>query len=238
VEQFITARDAQLWVSVEGFGVPVLLISGGPGCCDYLEPVAALLNGHAQTIRFDARGCGRSSPVSEFTFEASLADVERIREFIGAERWIVAGHSAGADLALAYAVEFPERLHGFVCLSGGRVIDDRSWHAAYSAARAAGLEPELDYAYPPNMDANRALSASWKAYCRRPDLWREIAQIQTQALFVYGAQDIRPSWPIEQVATLIPNADLMMLETAAHNLWQTHAEELGEALRGFVSKFR
>jgi proline iminopeptidase len=237
VEQVLTAGAAKLWVSVAGAGSPVLLISGGPGCCDYLEPVAELLGGYAQTIRFDARGCGRSSPVGEYTLEASLADLERIREFIGVGRWIVAGHSAGADLALAYAIEFPERLHGVVAISGGRLVDDRSWHAAYAAARDAGLEQDIGYAYPPNMEANRALNAAWKAYCRRPGLWRDVAQIQVPALFIYGAKDIRPSWPIEQVAALVPNAELLMLETAGHNLWLTHADELGEALRGFVSKF-
>ena len=237
VERFVEASEASLWVALEGEGVPVLLVSGGPGCCDYLEPVARLLTGHAQTVRFDARGCGRSSPVSEYTLEASLADLERIRGFMGVDRWIVAGHSAGADLALAYAIEFPERLHGVVAISGGRLVDDRSWHAAYAAARDAGLEREIDYTYAPNMDANRALNAAWKAYCRRPGLWRDIAQIQVPALFIYGAKDIRPSWPIQQVAALIPNAELFMLETAGHNLWLTHAEELGEALRGFVSKF-
>ena len=238
MEDFVIAGDTRLWVSVEGTGVPVLLISGGPGCCDYLQPVAELLRGHARTIRFDARGCGRSSPVSEYSVEASLTDLESIRESIGAEQWIVAGHSAGADLTLAYAMQFPDRLHGFVCVSGGRVVDDRSWHAAYASARDAGREPDLDYAYPPNMEANRALNASWKAYCRRPSLWRDLARIQTPALFIYGAQDIRPSWPVEQVAALVPHAELLMLETAAHNLWLTHPAELGEALRNFVSRFR
>lgn len=39
--------------------------------------------------------------------EACLADLEAIREDYGIERWIVAGHSSGADLALAYALHYP-----------------------------------------------------------------------------------------------------------------------------------
>ena len=233
----VTSGDAELWVSVEGSGVPVLLISGGPGCCDYLEPVAALLRGHAKTIRFDARGCGRSSAASEYTVETSLADIERIREFVGAERWVVVGHSAGAEMALTCAMQFPGRVLGFACLAGGRVVDDRSWQPEYAAGRDAGLEPELDFAYPPNMDANRALNAAWKAYCRRPRMLREISQVRAPAVFVYGAQDIRPSWPAEQLAALLPDAEFVMLEEAGHNLWLTHAEELGERLRGFVGRF-
>jgi proline iminopeptidase len=185
-------------------------------------------------VRFDPRGSGRSSAATTYTLEGSLADVECLRSHFGIDKWIVAGHSAGADLALAYALRFPERTLAFICLSGGRIHDDRSWHAAYAAARDAGLEVELDYAYPPNLEVNRQLNAEWKAYIKRPDLLKDIAQLGLPALFVYGADDIRPSWPVEQLARLLPNARMEMLQGAAHNLWLTHAEALGTLLRGFV----
>ena len=43
-EQFVNSDGAQLWTLVQGQGVPVVLCNGGPGCCDYLAPVAAMLD--------------------------------------------------------------------------------------------------------------------------------------------------------------------------------------------------
>jgi proline iminopeptidase len=235
VETYIESGEIRLWTTADGSGVPVLLISGGPGCCDYLEPVAALIDG-AQTIRFDARGCGRSSLSPCYTLSHSLADLEAIRRHYGIEHWIVLGHSAGADLALAYAVQHPNRAAAIACLSGGRIHNDRDWHAVYVEGRDAGREAPLDYAYPYNPDVNAQLNAEWHAYTRHPGLLRELANLATPALFVYGSDDIRPSWPIEQVAHLLPNAHWRLLPGAGHNLWLSHAESLRQLLNGFLSE--
>lgn len=234
METFVEAGAGRLWTVTEGEGVPVVLCPGGPGCCDYLAPVARLLDEVARTVRYDPRGCGRSAPAGEYTVADAVADLEAIREHYGFERWVVAGHSWGADLALAYTLEHPDRVAGFVCISGGRVHDDREWHRIYAERRDAGLEAPLDYAYPPNMDVNRELAADWKRYIKRPGLLRDLARIERPGLFVYGERDIRPSWPVEQVAALIPGARLHLLEGAAHNLWLTHGEEVGGLLREFV----
>jgi proline iminopeptidase len=65
-------------------------------------------------------------------------------------------------------------------------------------------------------------------------LLKEIAHLDCPALFVYGDQDIRPSWPVEQIAQLLPNASLAMIEGADHHLWVTHAEAMKRLLRGFI----
>lgn len=231
----VPANGAELWVADSGgAGVPVVLISGGPGCCDYLEPVADLLASVARTVRFDARGCGRSSPVTTFGLEDAMADLEAIRKHLGVERWVVIGHSAGAEMALLYAMQHPDHTLGAAALAGGRMVDDRSWHAAYAQGRDAGREAPLDFAYPPNMEANRQLNLAWKAYTKQPSLYRELAAIQTPTLFVYGSEDIRPAWPAEQAANVI-GARFVMLEGAGHHLWKTHAGALRRELQSFLA---
>ena len=96
-ELFVTSDDARLWTIAQGSGIPIVLCNGGPGCCDYLAPVAAMLGDIAQVIRFEARGCGRSDAVPPYPIATCLADLEMIRQRYAIERWIVGGHSAGAD---------------------------------------------------------------------------------------------------------------------------------------------
>jgi proline iminopeptidase len=233
-EQFVNSGNARLWTITQGSGIAIVLCNGGPGCCDYLGPVAALLDDHAQVIRFEARGCGRSDAVSPYTIETCLADLEAIRQHYGIERWIVGGHSAGADLALAYTLAYPEHVLGCICISGGRIHNDRDWHRIYSERRDQGLETLPPFDYPPNLEVNAAVNRSWKEYIHRPSLLYELAHLDRPALFVYGEHDIRPSWPVEQVARLLPKASFQMIAGADHHMWVTQAEELKALLRAFV----
>jgi proline iminopeptidase len=235
-EQFVNSDGARLWTVAQGDGISVVLCNGGPGCCDYLAPVGAMLDDMTQVIRFEGRGCGRSDPQPHYTFETCLNDLEAVRQHYGVERWIVGGHSAGADLALAYTLAYPERVLGFICISGGRIHNDREWHRIYSDRRDQGLETLPPFDYPPNLEVNTQVNRSWKEYIQRPSLLKEIAQLDRPALFLYGERDIRPSWPVEQVAQLLPNVSFQMIVGADHHIWMNHAEELRKALRGFIQQ--
>jgi proline iminopeptidase len=58
----VRLRDgAELWTAVSGTGPPVVCLHGGPGLWDYLGSLAALLDDTFTVIRFEQRGCGRSS---------------------------------------------------------------------------------------------------------------------------------------------------------------------------------
>ena len=98
-------------------GDPVLLLHGGPGTgCSpaqrrFFDP------GHYRAVLFDQRGAGRSRPQGEIvenTTRHLVADIERLRQHLGIERWLVFGGSWGSTLALAYAEAHPERVRGLV----------------------------------------------------------------------------------------------------------------------------
>ena len=234
-ERMMEINGAELWVAEQGTGQPLLLCNGGPGCCDYLAPIASMVDDLARVYRFEPRGCGRSSTVGPYNVETCIADLDALRDALGHDRWAVGGHSWGAFLALAYALEYPERVTRLIYLSGAGIQNDRRWHAAYAAGRDAGREPVLDFAYPPNMAVNRAGNDSTYAYCQRPDLLRRIAALDVPTLAVSGSEDIRPAWPVEQIAHLLPDARFELIEGAGHNLWLTHADELRSLLRAFLA---
>ena len=81
---------------------------------------------------------------------------------------------------------------------------------------------------------NKQLNRSCKSYIQNPTLLRTISRLRVPALFVYGDKDIRPSWPVEQVANLMPNAHLEFIEGAEHIIWFSHPNELESILRNFV----
>jgi proline iminopeptidase len=80
-------------------------------------------------VLVDQRGSGRSTPpsssptvdLSANTTTHLIGDLERLREHLGIERWLVYGQSWGTTLGLAYAERHPERVSemvlGAVCLT-------------------------------------------------------------------------------------------------------------------------
>ena len=58
-ERFVDSDGPRLWTVSQGVGHPVILCNGGAGCCDYLGPLAAMIDDLCRVIRFEQRGCGR-----------------------------------------------------------------------------------------------------------------------------------------------------------------------------------
>lgn len=118
VEEFVDANGAALWTATRGDGEPVLLVHGGPGICDYLEPVANMLGDMATVHRYEQRGCGRSEEVEPIDIETLVADIDELRVTWGHERWALVGHSWGATLSLLYALAHPGRVSKLAYVSG------------------------------------------------------------------------------------------------------------------------
>ncbi len=86
------------------------------------------------------------------------------------------------------------------------------------------------------MEVNKQLSRSWKSYIQNPYLLLAISRLRVPALFVYGEHDIRPSWPVKQVAQLLPFARFELIKRAEHVIWFSHQDELRRLLREFVDE--
>jgi proline iminopeptidase len=230
-EHYVTSADARLWSTVSGTGIPLLMFNGGPGCDDYLAPVAALIDDVARVIRFEPRGCGRSDWDGQYDLDTLLQDVEALRQAYGVQQWIVAGHSAGVDMALAYALRYPDKTVGLIGIAGGKVVDDRQWSATYHARLETVGEDCGGQEFSADPDVNRLGNASWRAFCRRPTLLRELATLPVPCVFINAAEDIRPNWPTQQLAELIPHGQYIEIAGAAHYVWLTHAPQLQLAMR-------
>lgn len=98
-------------------GRAALALHGGPGGGLSPEMRRFFDPDRYRVVLMDQRGCGRSTPhaeIAENTTWDLVADIERVREKLGIEKWLVFGGSWGSTLALAYAIKHPERVAGLV----------------------------------------------------------------------------------------------------------------------------
>jgi proline iminopeptidase len=98
-------------------GQPVVFLHGGPGggispnYRRYFDPEAY------RVVLFDQRGAGQSTPhanLEDNTTWHLVSDIERLREHLGIESWMVFGGSWGSTLSLSYAQTHPQRARQLV----------------------------------------------------------------------------------------------------------------------------
>lgn len=103
-------------------GVPALILHGGPGSGFSATTRRFFDPDRYRIIGFDQRNAGRSRPSAaepavDLTTNTTwhlVDDIERLRVFLGVERWVLYGASWGVTLGLAYAETHPERVRAAV----------------------------------------------------------------------------------------------------------------------------
>jgi proline iminopeptidase len=119
---------------------PLILLHGGPGF-DHTElhPWMDTLSDTFRLIYVDERGQGRSDRVdpSTLSLHRFAEDVTKLAGAIGLERYALLGHSFGAFITLAHAVEFGDASHYII--SGGTASFTKT--APEIQASLASFEP-------------------------------------------------------------------------------------------------
>jgi proline iminopeptidase len=145
-------------------GKPVVHVHGGPGSGTSTGPRRGFDPRAYRIVIFDQRGCGRSTPsaadpdtdMSVNTTPHLVADMERLRDHLGIDRWMMHGGSWGSTLILAYAEQHPERVSDVVIIGatttrrsevawlyhGVARFFPRQWQAFVSAVPEAEAPPD------------------------------------------------------------------------------------------------
>lgn len=101
---------------------PVLMLLHGSNADIHTwQPWVDRLKADYRVIRFDQRGHGLTGPApdGDYRVDAFVADVDAVADRLGLERFVLAGNSMGGGIAMAYAIEHPERLAGLVLVDAG-----------------------------------------------------------------------------------------------------------------------
>ena len=107
--------DIQLHYIDQGQGQPLILLHGNGESCNYFEHQISCFSENYRVIAIDTRGHGQSPRgQSSFTIKQFAEDLNDFMDEKGMEKAILLGFSDGGNIALTFALKYPDRVEKMV----------------------------------------------------------------------------------------------------------------------------
>lgn len=138
-------------------GIPVLFVHGGPGGGSDSKSRCFFDPEVYRIIVFDQRGAGKSTPHAELTDNTTsllIEDIEKIRQHLNIEAWVLFGGSWGSTLSLLYAQAYPEHVLELI-LRGIFLCREMDLHWLYQDGASRLFPDEWQHYVKPVPEAQR-----------------------------------------------------------------------------------
>ncbi|WP_290690540.1 MULTISPECIES: alpha/beta fold hydrolase [unclassified Haematobacter] len=248
-------NGVDLHYEIGGEGPPLLLISGLGQNALVWSGVIARFRERFRTIVFDNRGTGRSDvPPGPYTIDAMADDAAGLIRHLGLGPTAVVGWSLGGSVAQSLLIRHGELLHCCVLLNAfpNYTPVQHYWLDALIALRRSAAPPEakvalsLPWALSPLILSDHARTAAYvqhvlsnpwptghegyeaqAAGLRVYDSTSGLGSVNTPTMVLCGAEDIlTPIAQSDQIARLIPGADLRVMGKGGHSMVVDYPEEV------------
>jgi haloalkane dehalogenase len=225
--------------------------------------LAALASAGHRALALDLPGFGDSSPDPPGTWARHVEAIERFRSEIGLDRVVLAVHDTGGGIGLRWACDHPDAVAGLVITNTG-FFPDYEWHEIAKTMRIEGQGEALVDSLSRGALATlfdevssgideRAVDEYWKAFStaggRRGmlELYRsfdldelkpyqgKLSELEVPALILWGQRDnYLPLDYATRFAGEIPGAELVLLESARHFLFEDEPERCAQEVIDFL----
>lgn len=120
--KFYTIDGYKINVEILGKGKPIFFLPGGPGNShDYMQGNFGQYYKTNTVVFFDWLGRGKSDDaksVEEYSVEADVELIEKLRKILGFDKISLVGHSYGTVPAQAYAIKYKNNVDKLVLIAG------------------------------------------------------------------------------------------------------------------------
>ncbi len=254
--------DGDLWWEECGEGPPLMMVAGLGGVGGYWNPNIPAFASRYRVIRHDQRGTGKSSRTRVASIEQMAADAAALIDHLGLRDVAWLGHSTGGAIGVSLALDYPGRI-GRLIINSSTSCGDAYRRKLFSVRRLlhSRVGPEAYAAftslllYPPWwINQNAALLETEEARAAASlgapevqesrldailafDRRSELKRLDIPTLVICAKDDLlTPSYFSKELASLIPNAKLDLLETGGHACSRTMMDVFNKTVLDFLSE--
>lgn len=262
--QINTVRgDKKIHFQVSGAGPAIVLLHGFLESGEVWKHFVRRLSREFQVVTIDLPGFGASDTLGHtHSMDEMAAIVHKILKSIDISSCIMAGHSMGGYVTLAYAEKYPRTLKGFVLFHSQAAADSKE--ARSNRDRTIGLVDKDHHGFIKNFipdlfdpgnvkkfskeigqlkdladkTSKEGIVAALEGMKIRPDRQHVLLNSRVPVLFIIGKNDKRI--PMEAVIpqTLLPeHSEILLLDHVGHMGFIEASERTFQSLRAFAAKF-
>jgi 3-oxoadipate enol-lactonase len=238
-----------------GHGKPLVLLHGFPLDIGVWDAILPLLENQFEVLLPNLRGFGKSeSTTRDYSLSNMADDVAGLLDHLGIEKSIIAGHSMGGYIALAFARSYPDRLLGLGLISS-QVIADSLERRESRYQTAAQVEEFGMESLANNMadkltsdpvqrakslkiilrQPTRGVSSALKALAERHDQTMTLKSLEKPVVIVHGDSDLLiPVERAQEMKGLNPNSFLTIIPGTGHMPMLEKPADTALALQRFL----
>jgi 3-oxoadipate enol-lactonase len=248
----LVVNDFELAYERFGRGMPLVLIHGYPLDHTIWNPVIPLLENKFDLILPDLRGFGQSGLIpAQYSLSDMAADLAALLEDLKIEKAVIAGHSMGGYIALAFARAYPKRMLGLGLVASQPLADTpekqtaRKQEAEHVIANGVGEVAEGMFT---KLTADTNLQIKLKklmlqqqpegvasallAMADRDDSTDILPRFDFPVAIIHGLVDkIIPIERAREVKAMVKDGSLVVIEDVGHMPMMEAPQVTAEALR-------
>lgn len=202
---------------------PMVLVHGSGASSKSWDLTAPTLAEHRRVYAMDIRGHGDSVWTPTYSFEEMADDLLQFVDELGLEDFLLCGHSMGGTISAIFAERYPDRLSGLVLIDSPPPDGSGEWKVP--------PRPEDD----PGFDWELLVAVFDQLANPDPAWWSDLPKISAPTLVIGGGTTSPvPQHLLADVVRLVPDATLVTIEGAGHQVHQTRPAEF---LTAVASRF-
>lgn len=263
MKKIFTYKNVEIHYSLEGEGLPVVLLHGFGEDSSVFENQFSFLKDHCKLIVPDLPGSGKSGILldGEISMNAYAECVYELLQQENITGCILLGHSMGGYITLAFAKKYPKDLLGFGLLNSTafadteekketrrKGIDFIKKNGGYQflktsipnlfAAQFKEQQPQIVEALIEKGKAfsNEALIQYYEAMIKREDTTQVLKQSEMPVLFILGTEDVAaPLNDVLQQVSLPDKAHVHILKEVGHMGMLEQPDIVNKHILNFIS---
>jgi pimeloyl-ACP methyl ester carboxylesterase len=248
---YLTRDGVKLYYETHGEGPVILLTHGYSATSQMWRGQIAALSAKNKLVTWDMRGHGQSDypeALSEYSEEATVADMAALLEHVGAKKAIIGGLSLGGYMSLAFHLKHPERVRALLIIDTGpgyRKDEARDGWNRNSLKTAERLEKEglnslqsgsAERATAMHRNAiGLAKAARGMLTQRDARVINSLPEIKVPSLVLVGDKDTPFLAAADYMSAKIPNASKAVIANAGHASNIDQPEAFNQALTKFIA---
>lgn len=225
--------DISLYYQEKGSGIPFILLHGNSEDGNYFKSQIDFFSNNYRMIAVDTRGHGKSPRGNApFTMNQFVEDLSNLLRRLELSQVILLGFSDGANIAMKFAIKYPERVKALI-LNGGNLNTK-------GVKRTTQVFIELGYKIT-KMFSNKSEDAKRNMellglMVNEPNIKiEEIHSIKLPTLVIAGENDIIKESHTREIADNIPNAKLSIIK-GNHFIANKESKAFNQEVEKFLVK--